>query len=443
MALDVKGNQIKRIKELHRLSSLEELDLSDNALESFQLATPRQRLQRLDVLRISNNKLTDLNLSFYPNLKLLCADGNCLATLDSLYRCPRLETLSLREQNLDFDDENFEESDHVTLDIDISFLPALRKFVVSSNYLAPRVIQPKEPVPSLQHLDVASCGLQSLPDVFGSRFPNLRVLNANFNALRALTALRDVTRMTRISLAGNRLSSLREVCRALRDAGGRAGFLKSVDLRGNPLTIGFYPALSAAALAAEKRKQAESTSKEDDSSSRHHANLLKDHMDSENETTSSEKLDDPVTPDTTLEIEGRALHHDSPQRRRSKDDHSEADDPYTLPRADADADSKYFRRLDEDTRMRRRVVHCVLDASANGGLNMLDGLDFTASANGHSGTRVKGLIQNGPGGKVGGSDKDEAIFNRLVELGVMKKKTTRTPATATTAAAENEDAPRR
>lgn len=434
----MKGNKIKGIKDVHRLRSLEELNLSDNSLESLLLATPRQRLQRLDTLKISNNKLTDLNLSFYPNLKVLYADGNRLATLDSLYRCSRLETLSLREQNLDYDDENYEESDHVTLDIDVSSVPSLRKLILSSNRLAPRVIQPKEPVPSLQYLDVASCGVQTLPGVFGSRFSNLRVLNANFNALHTLAGLSGITRMTRISVAGNRLSTLREVCRALRDAGGKAGHLKSVDLRGNPLTIGFYPALSTAILPIVNRAKAQSKAPhEDGKNDTRHRNLLKDRMDSDSETSSSERFDDTVTQDTTMEIEDDALHDDSPREHDNKEGHFEAVDPYILPRADIAADARYFRRLDEDTRMRRRVVHCVLDASANGGIRMLDGLDLTASADGHSGSKVKGLIENGSRGK--GSGRDEAVWNRLVELGVMKKKT-RTPTTTTTI---NEDIPRR
>lgn len=81
----------------------------------------------------------------------------------------------------------------------------------------------------------------------------------------------------------------------------------------------------------------------------------------------------------------------------------EIDDPYMLPPADADADRKYLSRLDEPTKLRRRVVELMLYAGTGGALRSLDGLEVRPAV-GYEGADM------------------EHTWNKLEELGVLKKR---------------------
>lgn len=123
------------------------------------------------------------------------------------------------------------------------------------------------------------------------------------------------------------------------------GSLKELDLRGNPLTVGFY---APAPLPPRDDRVV----------------LRRQHEHNSNEEKSEEVLD-----------------------------------PYVLPDADADADKKYTQRLDEGTKLRRRVQELLLAAMCPA-LVRLDGLGFER-------------------GEVGRRD---GVWRRLEALGVLKKK---------------------
>lgn len=55
-------------------------------------------MTKLRILRISGNKLEQLDASHYPNLRTLYADNNALAMISNSNRLRRLENLSLRNQ---------------------------------------------------------------------------------------------------------------------------------------------------------------------------------------------------------------------------------------------------------------------------------------------------------------------------------------------------------
>jgi Leucine-rich repeat (LRR) protein len=73
-------------------------------------------------------------------------------------------------------------------------------------------------------------------------------LNLNFNALRDLKPLQGIKRLKRLHIAGNRLARLRKMTSIL----SQFSFLSATDLRGNPLTLGFYPPLLDTTLAVRK-----------------------------------------------------------------------------------------------------------------------------------------------------------------------------------------------
>ena len=93
---------------------------------------------------------------------------------------------------------------------------------------------------NLQHLELASMGLDELPDNFGQLTPNLRTLNLNFNSIKELRPLLNIKRLSELLIAGNKLTRLRTNFAVL----GKLTTLTKLDMRDNPLTLRHYaPAL--------------------------------------------------------------------------------------------------------------------------------------------------------------------------------------------------------
>jgi protein NUD1 len=184
---------------------------------------------------------------------------------------------------------------------------------------------------NLQRIELATCGLQALPDTFGLSVPNVRVLNLNSNAIKDLRPLLNTKRLTHLYVTGNRLARLRRNLAVL----AKLTTLTKIDLRDNPFTVGFYP------VATEKR----------------------------------------IVP-------------------LNEERFNESDDfePYTLPDQDSEAEELYSSRLDDDTRLRKRVYQIMLATSCPK-LDHLDGLKFSQD---------NALIR-------------DDIWDRLALLGVLKK----------------------
>ncbi|KAJ6439407.1 conserved leucine-rich repeat protein [Purpureocillium lavendulum] len=282
--LDLEGNMIRSIRDLELLPALSKLVLRKNSLSEFTL---RRRMPTLRQLDVSDNALRTLDLSNMPNIQSVQADRNCIRELTGFDRARRLDSLSLREQQGD-------------LSLDMSFLAnayEVRKLFLSGNYLG--CFEPTVDFLNLQLLDVANCGLQTLPDKMGQLMPNLRTLNINFNAIADLSPLRYVPRLKKLLAAGNRLADSTAVTRLLVEF----PHLTQLDVRDNPVTLGFYP---------------------------------------------------PVQVLVPTESQSSC-------------------DPFTLPDADPERDELFASRLDEATRLRRRLHHIVLVSSCRR-LRRLDGL---------------------------------------------------------------------
>lgn len=236
-----------------------------------------------------------MDVSLYPNLRLLYLDRNRLVRVNGLLGTKHLDSLSLREQqegsslDLTFLNEAFE----------------VRKLFLSGNYLPS--FAPTVDYLNLQYLELANCGLESLPIEFGQMMSNIRVLNLNFNALRDIRPLIGIVRLKRLHLAGNRLFRLRKTANVL----AQFSTLSRVDLRNNPLTLGFYPPVT------EKRIV--------------------------------------VRPSLDEDSENVVL------------------DQFILADADKEKDAAYAGRLDMETRMRRRVFE-MLTLGGCTRLRILDGL---------------------------------------------------------------------
>ncbi|KAL3421424.1 wd repeat domain-containing protein [Phlyctema vagabunda] len=222
--LDLKDNQVSEIRNLQKLVSLTHLNLEENNLEEFpnqECFTPWS----LKYLKLSGNKLTSLDISQCPNLRLLYLDRNRLGDVTGFFATKHLDSLSMREQqdgaiiNQDFLSQAFE----------------VRKLFLSGNLLT--TFTPRYDFLNLQYLELANCGLESLPFDFGQIFSNVRTLNLNSNALKDTSPLLGITRLKKLHIAGNRIGRLRQTASILVQLRS----LRKVDLRNNLLTLGFYP----------------------------------------------------------------------------------------------------------------------------------------------------------------------------------------------------------
>ena len=221
--LDLRDNRVREVKNIHELRALSALDLENNDLSSFGIEGSEEPCV-LKYLKLGGNSIESIDVSQSPDLRLLYLDRNRVGRVNGLLKTKHLDSLSLREQqdgttlNLEFLNEAFE----------------VRKLFISGNML--HNFEPTVDFLNLQYLELANCGLESLPIDFGQIFPNTRVLNLNFNALRDIKPLLGIVRLKKLHLAGNRLSRLRKTTNVL----AQFPTLTLVDLRSNPLTQGFY-----------------------------------------------------------------------------------------------------------------------------------------------------------------------------------------------------------
>ncbi len=349
--LDLRDNELIQVSNLDQLASLKTCNLSKlsgvktflqevylitlgcNDLETLDICKSSP-LSNLETLNVSNNCLSFLEIAAMPKLKILDIDNNSVAQFQNLNHLKQLETLSWREQRLDVASSLSE--------IQYNDCYEVRNLCVSGNPLSD--FAPSTPFLNLHHLELASTGLQMFPPDFGLQCPNVRILNANYNAIHDLRPLLGIVKMEKLFLAGNRVSRLRRTAAVLdRVASG----LLEVDLRNNPLTVGFY------------------------------------------------------TPQEPAREEKRVVPHG--RITRTSDGDAEHDlqiiRAYLLPAIDKAADNLSRERLDEDTKLRRRVYEMLV---VNGckTLEKLDGLEVDREMVG----------------------KRDDIWERLIELGVLKVK---------------------
>ncbi|KAE8316225.1 hypothetical protein BDV41DRAFT_529374 [Aspergillus transmontanensis] len=376
--LDLSHNQLMSIQNIESLSALSNLDLSFNQLARVAPSAP---MPHLSSLRLSSNQLHSLDVTAFPSLTLLYLDHNYLFTVSGLEHCAGLDVFSAREQ--------MNTSDHNGgfFDVDLGLVKDVRKVFLSCNKLSLQCLSPSNPLSGLQLLDVASCNIQSLPADFALSFPNIRVLNLNFNSLAGINELAGLNCLSRLTIASNCIVRLRRLCQVLSRIGrtnkNKVSTLQKVDVRGNPLTVRFYP---PAVTGSGRVGDAKDLKVEDEPSQREQAGL---------------DIQSVLAEFGHAENSERSIVHDQDDEPIAEKD-IEINDPYTLPPADPQADQKYLSHLDEPTRLRRRVFELMLYAGTGGSLKFLDGLQLRPTLE-------------------PGSDMDHA-WNKLEKLGVLKRK---------------------
>ena len=303
----------------------------NNDLEAldFTISVP---LSRLEILDISDNRLSFIDLAEVPKLKSLRLDGNSIASVESLGSVKNLETLSWREQVLvpayGFSEVQYQHCHEV------------RNLYLSGNTIS--VFAPSKPFLNLQRLELASTGLRSLAPDFGLKCPNIRKLNINYNAVHDLRPLLGVMKLQKLYTTGNRVARLRRTAAVLDRLGKE---ITEIDLRNNPLTVGFY------------------------------------------------------TPQDSLEEERQMVPRTSLTPVDVEESEAKDAKSYLLPPLDNEVDRRSKERLDEDTKLRRRVYEMLVINSCQS-LESLDGLEVDRKSV---------------------TSKDD-VWKRLLELGVLKEK---------------------
>ena len=301
----------------------------------FSISNP---LLSLQTLNLSYNRLAFIDLAELPNLKILNLDKNSIASIEGLSNLKSLETVSWREQTLI--------SAYGFSEVQYQHCHEVCNLYLSGNRLS--TFAPSRAFLNLHHLELASTGLQVLSSDFGVKCPNLRTININYNAIRDLQPLLGIVKLERLFLAGNRLSKLRRTIRVLQRLGTT---LLEVDLRNNPLTVGFHTP------------------------------------------------QEPAREDNRVALQRRNQHTDNSE---DQDPELKSIEAFLLPALNKEMDSTLRERLDEDTKLRRRV-HELLIAHACPHLERLDGVHLDVKV-------VK---------------KKDGVWERLVELGIVNEKAMR------------------
>lgn len=324
--LDLTSNDISSLTGLQGLPALTTLKLDQNPLQ--QVSVMELQMTGLTSLSMQRCGLDSLDVSGVPHIQALFVDDNRLANIGGLGTLKHLETLSMRRQCLP-----------EATSISVFHVPMEARVVRLSGNAIP-ALQLQHSFLNLQELELASTGLQELPDDFGLRMPNLRSLNLNFNALKDLRPLLNIQKLETLNVCGNRLGRLRKSVATL----AKMASLRSLDLRDNPVTQGFYSPV----------------------------------MISESNMLSRLQSIDPAEEDEHSELMEKAKHG--------------------LSRLDADQDRHHQARLDENTKLRRRVYELLLAHSCRS-LTHVDGLGFDKAS-----AHVK-----------------DRVWERLVELGIIRK----------------------
>lgn len=325
--LDLRQNSLAEVISLDQLPELRRLYLSDNNIDGISVSKDMETLQ---ALKLARNRMQTIDIGRMPNLRALDIDQNSIGSISNIesHRC--LEVLSWREQR-------------VEAEVQYQQCRNIRELHLSGNSLSS--FAPTVHLLNLQHLELASTGLRSLADDFGIKCPNVRELNLNFNALSELRPLLGVIGLEKLCVAGNRVSRLRRTASVLESIGS---VLTEIDLRQNPVTLGYYTSQQQPRNVAEQRLI-----------------VLSQHK-------NTDKSED--------DVDGNLRHRNS----------------YEVPGPEQEADEAARQRLDEDTKIRRRVYELLVTLNCSK-LKRLDGLCID---------RRRVISRDG-------------VWERLIELGVV------------------------
>ncbi|CAB4412742.1 unnamed protein product [Rhizophagus irregularis] len=224
--LDLSENKIELIENVERLIALKALNLDHNLLRSFSVTT---NMPQLTCLRVCYNKLSELDVSSFPSLRLLWVDENRLKEIKRFETLAFLETFSARDQK------------GGQMYLSLKHLRDFKHIYLSGNPI--KTLEPIIDFYKLEYLELAAAQIKELPHKLNHVCPSIIVLILSYNELRDLTSLRKMKRLRRLFLEGNRIydyMAFSEVLKTLPK-------LKYLDTRNNPFSSNFYPTIPAVA----------------------------------------------------------------------------------------------------------------------------------------------------------------------------------------------------
>lgn len=218
------------------------LNLDQNQLSSLFLPS-NARLPSIRSIKLTENFFSSIDLTPFPSLRIIYMDQNRLgSSVTGLSRLKNLDAVSFRGQTTG-QQRMLGEGQYRECELPIVRLREARKLYLSApQYPLDLFSGFRTPFLNLQYLELASAQVSALPKTFGAMIPNVRVLNLNSNAIKDLRPLRPCALLRKLLVAGNRLKNLKMLAGVLEYWPA----LAYLDVRGNPLTIGFYPAAAAA-----------------------------------------------------------------------------------------------------------------------------------------------------------------------------------------------------
>eukprot|EP00283_Hemiselmis_rufescens_P020427 CAMPEP_0173453710 /NCGR_PEP_ID=MMETSP1357-20121228/51125_1 /TAXON_ID=77926 /ORGANISM="Hemiselmis rufescens, Strain PCC563" /LENGTH=1089 /DNA_ID=CAMNT_0014420683 /DNA_START=189 /DNA_END=3458 /DNA_ORIENTATION=+ len=181
--------------ELPLVTTLTELDLSENQISDLPQGSPLTALERLQVLRLSLNQIANIpdDISILRSLKELHLSSNRLLTLPtSIQALAQLQVLDLSSNRL--------------IEIpDFYSFPDLRRVYLSFNRLTflPSMVRQA----ALEDLDIEGNQIGSMP-IMAKQHPHLRNLNVAGNKLGYIEGLSGCTGLVSLNASGNRLEEV-------------------------------------------------------------------------------------------------------------------------------------------------------------------------------------------------------------------------------------------
>lgn len=94
-SLDISFNRIEILDSVDSLRHLCELNLINNNIRLIRLDRP---MERLGSLKLSYNRLNQIDISFFPNARLLFLDDNQIQRVDGASLVSKIVSFSLRDQ---------------------------------------------------------------------------------------------------------------------------------------------------------------------------------------------------------------------------------------------------------------------------------------------------------------------------------------------------------
>ncbi|THH28028.1 hypothetical protein EUX98_g6162 [Antrodiella citrinella] len=386
--LSVASNILTGVTSFNHLINLENVDVSDNKLDSLRHNNQLGELEvtgtmpRLRILRVSGNRMQTLDVYPFPNLRTLYADNNSLGSINNAQRLSKLENLSLRNQG--GRGAGLKLGTHDVRDVKRMYLSEL-----------------------------AACRLTSLPGDFARLVPNLRVLNLNYNFLDDTRPLEGLTRVRKLTLIGSRVRTTKLLVRVVRGMPD----IEMLDFRMNPCTLGWYLPLlvkdvpgalqpsdverlhSDDALAARTGTRSANAGTGRDGQKHRHAHAAESHLPQGEASTAG------------ISSTERMPHHAGAEEE-DDDDSVSVSHPTAGLATWKDLDSKFRRDLPDDAYV-GRLVYRGLVMRACPGIRMLDGVETSEKEREKAEKILKGIIginrekQRGLGAKEKGKELGE------------------------------------